>query len=74
MNCNVDLDWYKHIVPCGIADKDVTSLSAELGRNVTIDEAVDQLIQSFQFIFKCNVREASLSPPDLTAICGAQEV
>ena len=33
LNCNVDLNWYNHIVPCGIRDKGVTSLSRELGRD-----------------------------------------
>ena len=35
LNCDVDLDWYTRFVPCGIADAGVTSLSAELGRDVT---------------------------------------
>ncbi len=40
LNCNVDLGWYDRFVPCGIADAGVTSLSAELGRDVTTDEVV----------------------------------
>jgi lipoyl(octanoyl) transferase len=38
LNCDVDLSWYDRFVPCGIADAGVTSLSAELGRDVTVDE------------------------------------
>ena len=38
LNCNPDLAEFSRIVPCGIADADVTSLSAELGRDVTIGE------------------------------------
>lgn len=38
LNCNVDLGWYNRFVPCGIADAGVTSLSAELGRDVTVEE------------------------------------
>jgi lipoyl(octanoyl) transferase len=38
LNCDVDLDWYQRFVPCGIADAGVTSLSRELGRDVTIAE------------------------------------
>jgi lipoyl(octanoyl) transferase len=38
LNCNVDLSWYDRFVPCGIADAGVTSLTAELGRDVTVDE------------------------------------
>jgi len=37
LNVNPDLSAYSKIVPCGIADAKVTSLSAELGRNITIE-------------------------------------
>jgi len=38
-NADVDLSFYERFVPCGIADAGVTSLSAELGRDVTVREA-----------------------------------
>jgi lipoyl(octanoyl) transferase len=38
LNCDVDLSWYDRFVPCGIADAGVTSLTAELGRDVTVAE------------------------------------
>jgi lipoyl(octanoyl) transferase len=38
LNCDIDLGWYDRFVPCGISDAAVTSLSAELGRDVTVDE------------------------------------
>jgi lipoyl(octanoyl) transferase len=40
LNCDCDLAWFDRIVPCGIADAGVTSLSAELGRDVTVQEVV----------------------------------
>ncbi|MFC6285775.1 lipoyl(octanoyl) transferase LipB [Nocardioides sp. GCM10027113] len=40
LNCDVDLGWYDRFVPCGIADAGVTSLSKELGRDVTIAEVL----------------------------------
>ena len=43
LNVNPDLSAYSKIIPCGIADAKVTSLSAELGRNVTIDEVIPVL-------------------------------
>jgi lipoyl(octanoyl) transferase len=39
-NCNPDNTWYDRIVPCGIRDAGVTSLSAELGRDIPVSEAV----------------------------------
>ncbi|XP_065290083.1 octanoyl-[acyl-carrier-protein]:protein N-octanoyltransferase LIPT2, mitochondrial [Dermacentor albipictus] len=53
INCNTDLSWFDHIVPCGIADKGVTSLSRELGRLVTINEAYPVLVAAFEQQFKC---------------------
>lgn len=40
LNCNCDLSWYARIVPCGIADAGVTTLSAELSREVTVSEVI----------------------------------
>ena len=40
LNCDCDLSWSQVIVPCGIADAGVTSLSQELGRDVTVAEVL----------------------------------
>ena len=37
-NVNTNLDYFSHIVPCGIDDKQVTSLQKELGREIDIEE------------------------------------
>ncbi len=43
LNCDCDLSAYSAIVPCGIPDAGVTSLTAELGRHVGIDEVIDRV-------------------------------
>jgi lipoyl(octanoyl) transferase len=40
LNCDCDLSWYDRIVPCGISDASVTSLSAETGRPVTVADVL----------------------------------
>ena len=42
LNCNNDLTWFDRIVPCGIRDAGVTTLSKELGRNITVEEVADR--------------------------------
>ncbi len=43
LNADVDLSFYERFVPCGIADAGVTSLSAEVGRDVTVRAAADAI-------------------------------
>jgi lipoyl(octanoyl) transferase len=40
INCDADLSAFDHIIPCGIRDAGVTSLSLELGRQVTVSEVL----------------------------------
>jgi lipoyl(octanoyl) transferase len=40
INCDNDLSWFSRIVPCGISDAGVTTLSVELGRPVTVAEVL----------------------------------
>jgi lipoyl(octanoyl) transferase len=44
LNCNPDLEEFGRIIPCGLDDADVTSLSAELGRDVTLVEVKDAAV------------------------------
>ena len=46
LNVNPDLSWFKKIVPCGIPDAEVTSLSVELGRNIAIVEILQSLTRN----------------------------
>lgn len=48
LNVNPDLAAFGQIVPCGIADADVTSIEMELGRAITIDE-VSPLVERYVF-------------------------
>jgi lipoyl(octanoyl) transferase len=42
-NVNTDLNYFKNIVPCGIDDKDVTSMKRELGYELNMDEVRTKL-------------------------------
>ena len=46
LNCDCDLDAFSSIVPCGISDAGVTSLSAELGRTVTVADVAETVVEA----------------------------
>lgn len=64
LNCNTDLSWFGHIVPCGIQDKGVTSLSAELLRDVRVEDAVPHLLDTFRDQFDCQLTDAPTPNPE----------
>ena len=53
LNVNTNLQFFDSIVPCGIRDRGVTSISRALGRTVPIDEVSDQVIAAFAAVFSC---------------------
>lgn len=56
-NINTPLEYFDYIVPCGIADEDktVTSLAAELGSPVELQEVKEKLKRHFAEVFECEV-------------------
>ena len=60
LNCNNNLDWFKHIDPCGIKDKGVTSLSYELQRDVTVPETIPHFLEAFEEKFECEIVDSLL--------------
>jgi lipoyl(octanoyl) transferase len=46
LNCDCDLDAFSSIVPCGISDAGVTSLTAELGHRVSVDDVADHVAEA----------------------------
>jgi lipoyl(octanoyl) transferase len=57
LNVSTDLSYFGHIVPCGIGDKGVTSMLAELGYAPDMDEVKEALKESFQTVFGCSITE-----------------
>jgi lipoyl(octanoyl) transferase len=43
LNCNNDLTWFDRIVPCGISDAGVTTLSKELGCDISVNDVVERV-------------------------------
>ncbi|MEQ9263449.1 MAG: lipoyl(octanoyl) transferase LipB [Owenweeksia sp.] len=51
-NINTNLDYFTHIVPCGIADKGVTSLQKELGEKIPMNDIKNKVKHYFAEIFE----------------------
>jgi lipoyl(octanoyl) transferase len=58
LNVNTELDYFNHIIPCGIQDKKVTSLKEELGREVDMEEVKTKLRSNFEKVFGLMVTPA----------------
>ena len=50
-NIQTDLQYFKHIVPCGITNKTVTSLEIELGKAINLNEVKEKLNRHFSELF-----------------------
>jgi len=59
LNCSIDLRWFEAIVPCGIMNRGVTSLTQELHSTVTVDDAIPVFLKSFAEAFQCRLIEKS---------------
>ena len=58
LNVSTNLNHFNYIVPCGIQDKGVTSLSALLGREIALEEIKPKVVSAFEQVF---VKEPALS-------------
>lgn len=52
LNVNTDLNFFNGIIPCGITDKEVTSMQKELGAEISIDEVKTKVLKNFVDVFE----------------------
>jgi lipoyl(octanoyl) transferase len=55
LNVNTDLDYFNHIIPCGIQNKKVTSIKEELGYEVDFEEVKTKLKKNFEKVFNVEI-------------------
>ena len=56
LNVNTDLSYFNYIIPCGIANKQVTSLEKELGRKLDMGEVKEKIKRNFEKVFDAELR------------------
>ncbi len=58
LNVNTNLEYFNHIVPCGIENKAVTSLHALLGKKMDIQEVKDRIVFHFEKVFNTSIKRS----------------
>ena len=52
LNCDVDRSWFDAIVPCGLADRGVATLTELAGREITVEEMWPLVVRHFEDVFE----------------------
>lgn len=55
LNVNADMRYFDYIIPCGIADKQVTSMKRELEQEVDVEAVKHQIKKHFADVFECEI-------------------
>jgi lipoyl(octanoyl) transferase len=71
LNCTTDLSWYDAIVPCGLSDEGVTSLSELTGREVTVQEMASLVARRFEEVFDTRLEHEEAGWPSPRAATAA---
>jgi lipoyl(octanoyl) transferase len=74
LNCDCDLGWFDRFVPCGIRDAGVTSLSAELGRPVSVQDMIGTVERHLADVLGAASWRRSLQTAELLSAGSAQPV
>lgn len=57
LNVNTDLRYFEYIIPCGIKDKNVTSIQRELNQVVDLKEVSDLVLKNFSEVFSAEISQ-----------------
>ena len=70
LNVNTTLGWFDEMIPCGIRDKEVTSLARELGHPVPMEAVEDALAAALARAFGLRLADGA---PGVAGPAGATE-
>ena len=55
LNVSTNLDYFKYIIPCGISDKGVASISDLVGNNIDIKDVRKKMLNNFKIVFNVEI-------------------
>ncbi len=55
LNVNTDLNYFNNIIPCGIQNKQVTSLEKEIGSKVSMEDVKEKVKRNFEKVFEVRI-------------------
>ena len=73
LNVSPDLNYFDHIVPCGMPECRITSITAEIGP-VKLDKVTTSLIKHFRQHFGFKIEQSSLADVDSQAVVSATNI
>jgi lipoate-protein ligase B len=65
LNCTTDLAWFDAIVPCGLADRGVTTMTELAGHEVAVEDMMPLVVRHFQDVFGVRLEPATTDAPAL---------
>ena len=68
LNVNTDLTYFRNIVPCGIQDKAVTSMAAETGYDINMEDVSEKLKNYLARLFEMEILSSSMSAPSVARL------
>ncbi|KAG9290616.1 hypothetical protein G9A89_011579 [Geosiphon pyriformis] len=73
LNCNTDLDWFEYIVPCGLSNKKMTSITKEFGKsrnktngvNISVEDVLPVLCKKLGEVFGRELKALETIPDEM---------
>ena len=57
LNVSTDLNYFNNIIPCGINDKEVTSIENELNKKIKLEEVENKMLKNLEDVFKFKLKK-----------------
>ncbi len=63
LNVSTQLDYFNHIIPCGINDRSVTSMQEVKNQNISLEQVKEKICESFEKVFNIEIENREYEIP-----------